>query len=499
MIKQYFLATVLCFFFFFEAQAQFTDDFNWVDDDDNCPSWWTTWPGGCPLIGALGGCNPPYGGYIPGDGIFDSILDLGNKTSGEWYLDFCMYVPSGKEAYFNLQGEVPPGGGEWIVGNIFFNQSLVNPGLGAIDNSALGIVTFDFPHDQWFDVEMNFNILGGISNATWEFIVDGGVVIPAGTAFTDGDGNIPTSLGGVNFYSISTDNEFMIDQIVYTDVSPGPGIDSFFDDMEYDTPLASNEWWSYGPIAIDDTYVHSDDKSGYMHPNGSATSILNLGNKIFGVWHLGYFIYIPSGKEASFAIHEGGPLASDGLLMGNFIFNEDGSNSGIGRITDTSMGDVSFTFPHDEWFFVNIGFDISAGISLSTWVASIDNTEVVPAGTPFTNSDGDIPSSLGGVIFTSPSPEGEYWIDDMAFSDLIIGTEDFTKFSFSMSPNPASNHLSISSHQTIESIQVFSLDGKLALESDSQESIDITALHTGIYFVAVTAAEGRSIQKLIKE
>ena len=66
----------------------------------------------------------------------------------------------------NLQGAVPIGTGEWIVGNIFFNQDLLTPGMGQIDNTALGAVDFNFPQGQWFKVIMNWDISAGIGLAT---------------------------------------------------------------------------------------------------------------------------------------------------------------------------------------------------------------------------------------------------------------------------------------------------------------------------------------------
>ena len=74
-----------------------------------------------------------------------------------------MYIPAGKTAYYNLQGTVPIGSGEWIVGNIFFNQDGANPGGGSIDDSALGAVDFTYPEGQWFPVVMNFDISAGIT------------------------------------------------------------------------------------------------------------------------------------------------------------------------------------------------------------------------------------------------------------------------------------------------------------------------------------------------
>ena len=84
----------------------------------------------------------------------------------------------------NIQGSVPIGSGEWVIGNWFFNQDAANPGVGNISDSALGLVEFNFPHDQWFPVVMNVDISLGIALATIQINIDGNDVLPAGTPFT---------------------------------------------------------------------------------------------------------------------------------------------------------------------------------------------------------------------------------------------------------------------------------------------------------------------------
>jgi hypothetical protein len=203
------------------VNAQFIDDMEYPDGVPDSSDWWTCWVDGSecgPLIvGPGAGHESDYSGYIPGDGITDVVLDLGNKIFGEWGLEFYMYIPSGKTAYWNLQGEVPVGAGEWIVGNIFFNQDIASPGVGSLDDTALGEVTFNFPHDEWFRIAMNFDISSGISAATWGMSVDNIIAVPEGTAFTNEAGSSPTSLGGVNYYSITLDNEYNIDSFNYMD------------------------------------------------------------------------------------------------------------------------------------------------------------------------------------------------------------------------------------------------------------------------------------------
>ena len=167
---------------------------------------------------------------VGGDGV-DPVVDLGNKIFGQWGLEFWMYIPSEKEAYMNVQGSVPIGAGEWVIGNWFFNQDLLTPGIGTIDNTALGLVEFSFPHDQWFPVVMNVDISQGIALATIQINIDDADVLPAGTPFTDSAGTTPTSLGGINIYSISANMEVYFDDFCYGEgfignTDPEPDVDN---------------------------------------------------------------------------------------------------------------------------------------------------------------------------------------------------------------------------------------------------------------------------------
>ena len=153
---------------------------------------------------------------VGGDGV-DPVVDLGNKIFGTWYFSFQMYVPSDKEAYMNVQGTVPIAGGEWVIGDWYFNQGLLSPNVGTISDTALGLVEFDFPHDEWFKVELNVDISLGIALATVEIKVNGSDVVPAGTAFTNSGGTTATALGGINIYSVGPNMEAYFDDFILAD------------------------------------------------------------------------------------------------------------------------------------------------------------------------------------------------------------------------------------------------------------------------------------------
>lgn len=222
MKKHYFLVALFALALT-SVNAQFVDDMEaYTVGQPISQDWWTDWGcgggPGCAIMSSDAQANDgSKSGLIPADGTTDAVLDLGNKIFGTWYLTFYMYVPSNQEAYWNLQGTVPIGAGEWIMGNFFFNQDNLNPGVGLCDACPGAPVNWTFPHDQWFPVTLNVDISLGISLATCEFIVDGNVVLPAGTPFTDSAGTIPTSLGGIDFFSISANNLYYVDSLVYSD------------------------------------------------------------------------------------------------------------------------------------------------------------------------------------------------------------------------------------------------------------------------------------------
>ncbi len=215
------IIVAICLLINIFANAQFTDDFeSYTDGEPIYGGWWSSWGCGEELGCALEATsaqahNGKLSGLVPGDGTSSPDLDLGEKTSGKWALEFYLLIPENKEGYFSLHGQFPIVNGEWIVGNFFFNQNLANPGVGIIDDSALGVVEYNFPHGEWFRVIINVDLTGGMTEGTWEYIVDGVVVIPEGTPFTQSDGTVPTNLGAVSLFSISINSELYMDDLRY--------------------------------------------------------------------------------------------------------------------------------------------------------------------------------------------------------------------------------------------------------------------------------------------
>ncbi|MEI6088839.1 MAG: T9SS type A sorting domain-containing protein [bacterium] len=64
----------------------------------------------------------------------------------------------------------------------------------------------------------------------------------------------------------------------------------------------------------------------------------------------------------------------------------------------------------------------------------------------------------------------------------------------SVSPNPVSDYLTISSNQGIGKIEIFSTLGLKVLETEWQEKIDVSGLLAGVYFVRI----GNKVEKFVK-
>jgi catechol 2,3-dioxygenase-like lactoylglutathione lyase family enzyme len=219
MKKNYFLVALFALALT-SVSAQFVDDMeSYTPGQTVYVDWWTDWGCGGTCAGLASDAYAQSGSvsfYVDGSGM-DPVLDLGNKIFGTWYYTAYFYIPTGSTGYLNLQGTVPIGGGEWIIGNVNFNID----GTGDVSDGPNGAVAFTFPHDEWFEFQLNVDISAGMSLATMEMKVAGQDVIPALSAFTDSAGTVPTSLGGINYYSAAGTNALYIDDMVFSDTNVG--------------------------------------------------------------------------------------------------------------------------------------------------------------------------------------------------------------------------------------------------------------------------------------
>lgn len=143
----------------------------------------------------------------------DLLLQLGDRTEGNYSLSWSFYIPTGQTGYFNTQKfEADPGAefGTQVV--------LAADGTGSLDAGAAAAATFTFPHDEWFNVTYTFDL----DNDAATLSVAGAEVFafPASTGTFDPVGTL--QLGGVNFYG-NEGTEQYIDNVMFVQLPSRAG------------------------------------------------------------------------------------------------------------------------------------------------------------------------------------------------------------------------------------------------------------------------------------
>lgn len=83
-----------------------------------------------------------------------------------------------------------------------------------------------------------------------------------------------------------------------------------------------------------------------------------------------------------------------------------------------------------------------------------------------------------------------------------LGNNEFENTSVSFSPNPVKSNLTITSNDTITSVQVFDVQGRLIatqLNNNSSATLDMSMQNSGVYFVKVITENAVKVEKIMKE
>ena len=85
----------------------------------------------------------------------------------------------------------------------------------------------------------------------------------------------------------------------------------------------------------------------------------------------------------------------------------------------------------------------------------------------------------------------------------LLNNEQFAADnSIMVSPNPTSSKININSNNTIQSVQVYDVEGRLLetqLINDLKTTINLSEKTTGIYFLKITSDKGSKVEKISKE
>ncbi len=94
--------------------------------------------------------------------------------------------------------------------------------------------------------------------------------------------------------------------------------------------------------------------------------------------------------------------------------------------------------------------------------------------------------------------EGDGWCVDQGveFSeDCNLGITDINKGSLMLYPNPVQNFLTVVHDLSISEIEIYSIQGKLLLQTSTTEAIDLSHLRAGVYLAAIHTVDGKIVNK----
>jgi hypothetical protein len=106
-------------------------------------------------------------------------------------------------------------------------------------------------------------------------------------------------------------------------------------------------------------------------------------------------------------------------------------------------------------------------------------------------------------LLIDPTGPNTMYVANFYFYKGTLSVEENELIQFNAYPNPTENVWNIKSlNQTINSIQVYDILGKVVLVSNpntNEAQIDASSLNTGLYFAKVNSAIGSKTIKLIKK
>jgi hypothetical protein len=424
------LLSLMGAFLIFSLNAQVSENFSDYEvggklakqANDMGRDYWTTWDNqpGTAQDGEIVEINGNKAVHSSLDN--DQVLKLGNNTSGEWILEFKLFIPSGKGGYFNILSVFAGANSQWATQAYFgigaSSPFPLDPGVGKIDAGGAASASFTFNYDEW----VNVKIFADLNSDKGYFYINGKFIHT--WKWTDGcfggTQTVPKSISGFSFFPPNPSHcDFYVDDIFFGHATLP--YETGFDDLPNGSFLAqsSPDWWTtfYNkPGTSEDAKISSDQFSSAPQSvklvDGNDL-VFKAQNQTSGKYNIDFELYIPgdvpayfnglqviNGDYSTWAFDVFFNLKTNpyGLPQGTFVIHND-------EITNFTLP------PPNTWIAVRICYDLDNdkaalyinGEQILEWKYSID-----------VNGDPGI-VQLGGIDFWPPVANSVFYIDNFKF------------------------------------------------------------------------------------
>jgi PKD repeat protein len=256
----------------------------------------------------------------------------------------------------------------------------------------------------------------------------------------------------------------------------------------------------------------ADDNDALVAPAGMAWMRSRQNDSLIELWQGDYSHPIVTGTYLTACVFYGTIFQKPSLGLPYTPFSASPTTAFLQSVADTTVFDSL-----QQWNigvfdpYANFAYDIDTANKAVSFLADINNA------TTYNWSFGD------GEISAQLEPVHQYADTGLYTVTLIVaddcGLTDTATYSvyipagaqlpnsihqvnadyIQLSPNPAKNTLTVKSTSVIQAVKIYDLQGKLVIVNKQPQTIDISTLQAGNYFVEVTTANGTSRQRLVKE
>ena len=364
----------------------------------------------------------------------DQIYNFNDETTGSYTLDWNMYIPTGKDAYLNIQHNFTGGqDGEWAFG-LYFNTA----DQGTILHVSDAEYPFTFPFDTWFPVHFDIDLdndaisltIDGVEVHAWAFSQQESSATPGMRVLDALDFYPPTSTSKSVFY---------IDD--FTFVSSQEDEVLIFDPFEEYTVgnkiaveaiAAGHDWWTTWSNAAggsEDGVVAEYEGTQCGHLTYGNDQVLLLGDEENGNYDLEFDILVPQGKNGYFNIlHHFDGSNSDNCVWAMQCYlhmTNDGQSStnapGHGTIHAGSNGTADVECVYDAWMHFRLNVDTDTDMARYYYTAPGEEEVLICEWQWSLDSYGEEADRvLGAMDFFPPqnAANSEYYLDNFSFKRI---------------------------------------------------------------------------------